>query len=214
MRHDYLQAAGKPGVQISNKIREQFRAGLVLLDAASANIVEAGMIFNEIDQETWDALIEDAPPPMRKTLSSVRAVGAGSMIPQLATASGYAAERLKTLPITEQLRLWTSPVEMFAPGRTGRYAKYLRFATDMDSEELKRAFVKEGSAWRIRTYEEQKSYEVEKAAYKEPEKPSGVDRAGRWAIRNGKVYLAKAKVESGLSKRDVETILKDLEDES
>ena len=214
MKHDYLQAAGKSALSIPKDTKERFRAGLLLLDAASANIAEAGNLFAGIEEETWLALIEEAPSPMRRTLSYVRAVGEGKMIPQLATASGEAAQRLRALPVVDQLKLWTEPVEMHAPGRTGRHAKYMRFVTEMDSEEVKRAFARDGKGWKLRTYDEQRAFENELANRKDPVVLHGVDRPGRWAVRNGRVYLAPSKANAGLSRRDVEQILKDLEEEA
>jgi hypothetical protein len=41
-----------------------------------------------------------------------------------------------------------------------------------------------------------------------------VDRPGRWAVRNGKVYLSAAKASAGLTRRDLEQMLKDLEEEA
>lgn len=214
MRSDYLQAAGKPGISITKDTKERFRAGLVLLDAAAANVAEAGAIFAGIEYETWVGLLSDAPAPMRRTLSYVREVGMGTMIPQLATESGMPAQRLRGLPVEQQQALWANPVEMFAPGRTGRAAKYMRFVTEMDSDEIKRAFVRDGAGWKLRSYDEQKSFEAELAAYVAPEKPAGVDRPGRWAVRGGKVYVSVAKASAGLTRRDIETILKDMEEES
>lgn len=215
MKNEYLQAAGKPGILIEKDVKEAFRAGLVLLDAASANIAEAGRLFASIDAAVWATLLEDAPAPMRRTLEHVREVGEGKIIPQLATASGEASVRLRGMSLADQHRLWSSPVEMFAPGRVGKHAKYMRFVTDMTGEEIKRAFEHEGKRnWRLRTYDEQKAWEAEQAAFTKPEKPSGVDRPGRWAVRGGKVYISMAKAASGLSKREVQTILKDMEEES
>jgi hypothetical protein len=214
MKNDYLQAAGRTALLIPRETKERFRAGLVLLDAASGNIREAGILFAGIKEAVWAQLIDEAPAPMRRTLSYVREVGEGKMIPQLATATGEAAQRLRTLPLADQLKLWTEPVEMFAPGRVGRAAKYMRYVTEMDSDEVKRAFARDGAKrWKLRSYDEQKAWEAELGRREEPEVLHGVDRPGRWAVRNGKVYLASAKVSAGLSKRDVELIMKDLGEE-
>lgn len=211
MKNNYLQAAGKMALAIPRATKERFRSGLALLDTASGNIKEAGELFAGIDEAVWAELINEAPAPMRRTLSYVRDVGEGKMIPQLATASGEAAQRLRGLPLEEQSRLWTEPVEMFAPGRVGRAAKYQRFVTEMDSEEVKRAFARDGSKhWKLRSYEEQKAWVAEQGKEREPEVVESVDRPGRWAVRNGKVFLSSAKVAAGLSRKDVELILRDL----
>jgi hypothetical protein len=192
---------------------ETFRAGLALLDAASGQIAAAGGLFASIPDSEWLELVGEAPPPMRRTLAYVRAVGEGRMIPELATASGEAVQRLRTLTLEDQGRMWREPVAMYAPGRVGRHAKYLRFVTEMTREEVVRAFARDGKGWRLRDYDEQRSYEAEMDRREVPE-AHGVDRPGRWAIRNGRVYLAAAKASAGLSRRDIETIWKDLEDEA
>lgn len=196
---------------IPKATKDRFRAGLVLLDAASENIREAGILFAGIKDAVWAELIDEAPAPMRRTLSYVREVGEGKMIPQLATATGEAAQRLRALPLVDQAKLWMEPVEMFAPGRVGRAAKYMRYVTEMDGDEVKRAFARDGAKrWKLRSYDEQKVWEAEQGRREEPEVLHGVDRPGRWAVRNGKVYLASAKVAAGLSKKDVELIMRDL----
>ena len=214
MTSNYLTAAGSSSLGISRSVRDRFAQGLVLLDAASANVVEAGKLFASIDEHVWRDLLEDAPIPMRRTLSYVRDVGEGTMIPQLATAAGEAVQKLRALSLEDQSRLWMEPVEMFAPGRVGRAAKYLRYVTEMNTEETKRAFARNGSrSWRLRSYDEQKAWETEQANREEPEVLHGVDRPGRWAVRNGRAYLAASKANNGLSKRDVEQLMKDLEEE-
>ncbi len=213
MKYDYLQAAGKPGLPMPGDVKERFRAGLRLLDAAAANVAEAGNLFAGIPEEIWTGLIAEAPPPMRRTLGYVRAVGEGRMIPQLATAAGEASVRMRALPVGDQYRLWTAPVEMFAPGRTGRHAKYMRFVTEMDGEEVRRAFGRDGSGWRLRSYDEQRAWHAGQEALREEPKPHGVDRPGRWAVRNGRVIVAQAKASSGLTRRDLEMMLRDLQEE-
>lgn len=208
-----MKAAGG-GLTAPKDAKEAFRAGLRALDQASANIAEAGRLFATIPESDWAALVAKAPAPMRRTLGYVRAVGEGRMIPQLATASGESAVKLRALPLEEQRKLWTEPVEMFAPGRVGRHAKYMRYVTEMDSAEVKRAFARDGHGWRLRTYDEQKNWEANQAAVTEARRVHGVDRPGRWAVRNGRVFLAAAKSSSGLTRRDLEMMLRDLEDEA
>lgn len=213
MKSDYLQAAGKPGLALAADVRKKFLEGLQLLDEAAANVTRAGECFASIPAETWNELVAEAPPPMRRTLGYVRAVGEGSMIPQLATASGAGVLRLRALPVADQLRLWTEPVEMFAPGRIGKHAKYLRFVTEMSGEEVARAFARtNGSGWRLRGYDEQKAFAAEEERKKSDGSAalSGIDRPGRWAVRNGKVYLAGTKASGGLTRRDLEAMLRDL----
>lgn len=214
MANEFLKAGGS-GLSGPRRAQEAFRDGLRLLDAAAANIEEAGRLFASIADDEWSSLIGEAPAPMRRTLGNVREVGFGRMIPQLATASGEAVQRLRSLPPDEQLRLWSNPVEMFRPGAVGRHAKYMRYATEMAPDEVRRAFEKNGSGWRVRSYDEQRAWVTETAAKGDDELPAhGVDRPGRWAVRNGRVYLARQKVETGLTRRDVEGILRDLEEES
>jgi hypothetical protein len=55
---------------------------------------------------------------------------------------------------------------------------------------------------------------AEQEAVKEPQKPKGVDRPGRWAVRGGKVIVAPAKASAGLTRRDLEMMLRDLEEEA
>lgn len=196
------------------RAKDIFLAGLKLLDTATQNIAEAGGLFAKINERQWLELLEEAPPPMRRTLCYVRAVGEGTMIPQLATASGLAIQKLRSLPLADQRRLWDEPVELFAPGRVGRAAKYMRFATEMDSAEIKRSFEKVGrNEWTLRSYDEQRLYEAEMAKIQTAAAPAGVDRPGKWAVRNGKVYLATTFVDKGLTRRQLEAILRDMLEE-
>lgn len=207
MSEGYLKAAGGNGSRA-------FKAGLRLLDEAAMNVAEAGRLFAGIAADEWDLFVAEAPGPMRRTLGYVRAVGEGRMIPELATAAGESAQRLRALPLADQSRLWVEPVEMHAPGRIGRHAKYMRYVTEMDSAEVRRAFGRDGRGWRLRSYDEQRAWEAEQAAKKADPAPHGVDRPGRWAVRNGRVFIAAAKASAGLSKKDVAQILRDMEEEA
>lgn len=202
------------GLSGSRKAQEAFRAGLKLLDAAAGNIALAGVYFAEISAPEWQNLIAEAPPTMRRTLQYIREVGEGKMIPELATESGEYAGRLRSLSIELQQKLYFQPVEMFRPGATGRHAKYLRHVAEMSSEEIQQAFERDGRGWSLRSYDEQKSFVAQAAAAKEAEQVHGVDRPGRWAVRGNKVYLAPAFVSHGLTRRQIENILKDMEEES
>lgn len=198
------------GLDASRRASEAFRAGLRLLDQASANIAEAGEYFATIDALEWDGLVTAAPPTMRRTLNYVRAVGQGIMIPQLATESGEGAGRLRSMPLELQRQLYFEPVEMFKAGATGRHAKYLRHATEMTSDEVAQAFERSGRGWKLRSYDEQRAWLAGQDA---TEEPHGVDRPGRWAVRNGRVYLAPAFVSKGLTRKQLENILHDMEEE-
>jgi hypothetical protein len=191
------------------------KAGMRLLEQAAGNVTAAGEHFAAIDQEEWDQILQDAPAPMRRTLSYVRLVGQGRMIPELATASGEVAQRLRSLPVEDQGRLWVEPLEVYVPGRIGRHAKVMRYATEMTAAETRLVFERRGSLWRIRTFDEQRSWwSSQNQSESSVRELHGVDRPGRWAVRSGRVYLAAAKVSSGLTRRDLQMMLQDLEDET
>lgn len=215
MSKEFLKAAGgvMSGSYDEREARVAFRDGLRLLDDAVINIAEAGRLFASIPEADWMGLVSDAPAPMRRTLGNVRDVGMGLMIPQLATASGEAVNRLRSFPIDEQLRLWREPVEVFLPGRVGRHAKAMRYVTEMQADEAKRVFAKGPDGWHVRSYDEQRAWEAEQASKQASEDLHGVDRPGRWAVRNGRIWLAAKRVNAGLTRKDVEAMLKDLTEE-
>lgn len=73
---------------------------------------------------------------------------------------------------------------------------------------------RDGRGWRLRTYEEQKAWTTEKGKVEPEEDLHGVDRPGRWAVRSGRIYLAKEKVEMGLIPKGLEAMLKEQEGEA
>lgn len=188
-----------------------FREGLKCLDNAAADIAKAGRLFADISEPQWDRLVANAPAPLRRTLGHCRAVGKGLLMPQLATASGEYVSRLRAFPIADQEKYLFDPVEVTVRSQ-GSWDTVMQRVTEMDSATIKQVFAKSGRKWTLRTADQQKSWMIADDRREARRQPSAViNRPGRWKVDDGRVYLAAAKVRTGLSRADVEGIQRDLE---
>ena len=110
----------------------------------------------------------------------------------------------------DQERLLHDPVEV-AVKSDGDWDVIMEKVPEMDSATIKQVFARAGRKWTKRDLDQQKAWmkrEERKQAQKEPS--AVINRPGRWKVDGGRVYLAAAKVKSGLTRADLEGIQKDL----
>lgn len=184
------------------------------IKASLDGIRRAARRWMELSPKARGKIVEQTRPNLRDFWAKLEAVGTGALHPQLATVSGLAARYLGKLPLDEQERYLRDGIEVVVVRGRG-YDVKLVDVTLMSEEQRKLVFKAAGDGVAVRTVEEQKTRLADAAARRllAEEAKSGlksVDRVG-WKVEKGRVFVKANRVESGLTKRDLETMLRDLE---
>lgn len=183
------------------------------LNRAHNSIAKAARKWITLSEETRDQVIEGTPQSMRDIWRKLDRVGAGTLHPRLVTSSGLASRYLGKLPIEEQEKHLTELVEV-AITKNGR-ADVLRVDVEnMSSLQRQQVFAVTGNSVKIRSIPEQKAW-LAAREQKEREKEihtatTRIERPGRWTVEKGKVFVDPTKMDTGLTKRDILSMLKDL----
>lgn len=183
------------------------------LKGAYTRIAAAGKKWVAMDEDLRRRVINATPAGMRDLWDRLERVGLGTLHPQLATAQGVAARYLGRLPLADQEHYLREriPTVILADGK--RDVLNIDVAA-MSTEQRKQVFVAAGNAVRVRSLAEQRAYlaDVEQRKTRKAEKSEmlRIDRPGRWEARDGKVFPAPEKMETGLTRRDLLEMLKDL----
>lgn len=167
----------------------------------------------ELPERARAKIVEQTRPSLRDFWAKLERVGAGALHPQLATVSGLAARYLGKLPIEEQERFLRDGIPVVEVKR-GKYDARLLDVVLMSEEQRKQVFRVAGQGCAVRTEEEQKVWLADQAAKRllrqeAADRLKKVDRVG-WSVQGGKVFVKPARVEAGLTLRDLETMMKDL----
>lgn len=183
------------------------------LNSAHAKIQKAARKWVTLSEETRDQVIAATPSGMRAIWEKLEAVGNGELHPRLVTADGIAARYLSRLPLKEQEKHLDELIEVAVIHN--RSPDVMRIDVEaMSSFQRQQVFDVKGSSVRIRTIAEQRAWLAEQKrkeqAREERAETTRIDRPGRWKVENGRVYVAPEKIESGLTKRDVAGMLRDL----
>jgi len=141
-------------------------------------------------------------------------VGEGLLHPQLVMIGGKAAACLGKLPLDDQERYLRERLPVVV--RRGRgFDVRLVDVAEMTEDQRRQVFkVADSGAVTVRDEEAQKSYFANRAAQLlvEQERQDGMKRVERvgWSVEGGKVWVKPDKVESGITRRDLLTMLRDL----
>ena len=176
-------------------------------------IRKAAARWVELPEKARAKIVEQTRPSLRDFWAKLERVGAGALHPQLATVSGLAARYLGKLGIEEQERFLRDGIPVVEVKR-GKYDARLLDVVMMSEEQRKQVFRASGQSVAVRTEEEQRVWLADQAAKRllrqeAADRLKKVDRVG-WSVQGGKVFVKAARVESGLTLRDLETMLKDL----
>ena len=201
---------------ISDRLSSEGRAAaeqlLRGLDDINRKTARLATIIAEMAEGDRKLFIEGFPAHYQGLWRNLLKVGLGEMHPKLVTASGRTAQVLRKLPYSEQEHYIDNLIEVVI-GDGPRAVK--RFDVEsMPAEFMPQVFAQGGSAARVRDVDEQRKWRRmqadKKAAQDSHAETAEINRPNRWAIRNGRVHLAPALVERGLTIDDVEKIRADL----
>lgn len=165
-------------------------------------------------EETREKIVAQSNPSLRDFWARLTRVGVGLLHPQLVMIGGKAAACLGKLPLDDQERYLRERVPVVI--RRGRgFDVRLVDVAEMTDEQRRQVFkVSDSGAVAVRDEEAQKAYFANRAAQLlvEREKADAMKKVERvgWRVEGGKVWVKPDKVESGLTRRDVVTMLRDL----
>lgn len=190
-------------------IAEQLLKGYEDLTRKAARL---GSLLVSMGDEDRALFIDGFPAHYRRIWHDLLQVGKGMMHPRLVTASGRAAELLKKLPYKEQAQYVVELIPVVT-GDGRRDVKYFDIEK-LPPNLMAQVFAQGGGNARVRPPEDQRVWRARQAmrqAESELKKETTeINRPNRWAIRNGRAYLAKALVERGLTAADVDRLRADL----
>lgn len=184
------------------------------LTGAADRIRRAGSKWVSLSEKTRDKVLENIPSTWKVFFQRLQRVGEGSLHPHLYSATGYAASCLGRLPIEEQDKYIREliPVSVMS----GRTPDVLRIdVEDMSAAQRSQVFKQAGKSVSIRSIPEQRAWLAEQKRKQDKEDDAelgltDITRAGRWRVHKGRVFIDPDKVESGLTKKDVALMLRDL----
>lgn len=175
--------------------------------------LRAARTWLELPAKARAKIVEQTRPSLRDFWTKLERVGTGQLHPQLATVSGLAARYLGKLGIQEQERFLRDGIPVVSPSR-GRDVRLVDVVL-MSEDQRKQVFKVAGDGVAVRSVEEQKHWLADQAARRvlRDEAKSTlkkVDRVG-WSVEKGRVFVKPGRVKEGLTRRDLETMLRDLE---
>lgn len=167
-----------------------------------------------LSEETRAAIVAQTNPSLRDFWAKLTRVGDGLLHPQLVMIGGKAASYLGKLPINEQDRYLRERVPVVVRRGRGFDVKLVDVA-EMSEDQRRQVFkVSDSGEVAVRDEEAQKSYFANRAAQLVVEQArldgmKKVERVG-WRVEGGRVWVKEEKVEGGLTRRDLVTMLRDL----
>jgi len=188
----------------------------ILNDArlSAERLAKAATKWVGLSEATRAKVIAQCNPSLRDFWGRLSRVGEGLLHPQLVMIGGKAASCLGKLPLEDQERYLRERVPVVIRRGRGFDVRLIDVA-EMTEDQRRQVFkVSDSGAVAVRDEEAQKAYFSNRAAQLIVERERSavmtkIERAG-WRVEGGKVWVKPDKVESGLTRRDVVTMLRDL----
>lgn len=203
-----------PGLRLSGSEGQIVEEILTDIKGAQDRLLRAAKKWVNLSERTRGRVIEATPASYREFWSRLDRVGRGELHPQLANVGGLPARYLGRLPVDEQERYLRDLIPVAVTVRNKPDVLLVDVAV-MSSRQRAQVFKVAGQTVHVRSVAEQRAWlaDQEQRRLAREEMESGlarVERPGRWTVEKGKVWIAPEKVESGLTKRDMLTMLRDL----
>lgn len=199
---------------ISKREREVLEDILNDARLSAERLASAARKWVGLPEETRAAVVAQTNPSLRDFWARLTKVGEGLLHPQLVMIGGRAASYLGKLPLEEQERYLRERVPVVM--RRGRgFDVHLVDVAEMSEDQRRQVFkVSDSGEVTVRDEEAQKAYFANRAAQLVVERArldgmKKVERVG-WRVEGGRVWVKEEKVEGGLTRRDLVTMLRDL----
>lgn len=199
---------------ISKREREVLEEILNDARLSAERLASAARKWVGLPVETRVAIVNQTNPSLRDFWVKLTRVGDGLLHPQLVMIGGKAASYLGKLPIDEQDRYLRERVPVVVRRGRGFDVKLVDVA-EMSEDQRRQVFkVSDSGEVAVRDEEAQKAYFANRAAQLVVEQArldgmKKVERVG-WRVEGGRVWVKEEKVEGGLTRRDLVTMLRDL----
>lgn len=185
------------------------------VQASVDRLARAARKWVDLPEKARARIVEQTNPAFREFWTRLEKVGLGTLHPQLATVGGTAARLLGKLPLDDQDRYLREMLPVVIHRGRGWDVRLVDVGA-LSEDQRKQVFkvAADGSVI-VRDEEMQKAWLSEKAAKKVLEHAAGelmtkVERAG-WRVEKGKLWVKPQLVENGISRRQLEKMLADLE---
>ncbi len=201
---------------LSRKEQEQLQDILNDARLSAERLRQAAAKWMDLEEETRAKILAQSGRSLTDFWNRLTKVGQGLLHPQLATVGGRAAQLLGRLPLEEQERYLRDRIP-FVVRRGKGFDTKLVDPAELNEDQRKQLFrVSDSGEVTVRDEEEQKAYFAKKAAAQLVERArldglKKVERAG-WTVEQGRVWVKPEKVEGGLTRKDLVTMLRDLGD--
>lgn len=188
----------------------------ILNDArlSAERLAKAAAKWISLEEGTRAKVVSQCNPSLRDFWARLTRVGEGLLHPQLVLIGGKAASCLGKLPLDDQERYLRERVPVVVRRGRGFDTKLVDVA-EMTEDQRRQVFkVADSGAVAVRDEDAQRSYFANRAAQLLVERERSdamkkVERVG-WSVEGGKVWVKPDKVESGITRRDILVMLRDL----
>ncbi len=197
----------------------EHRAALdeIMRDVQSSveRLARAARRWVELPEKVRARIVEQTNPSFREFWRRLEAVGLGTLHPQLATVGGSAARLLGKLPLEEQGRYLVERLPVVVPRGRGWDVRLVDVA-ELTEDQRKQVFkLTPSGVVTVRSEEAQKQWLADRAARRlveaaAAESLKSVERAG-WRVERGRIWVKEALVEGGITRKQLERMLADLE---
>lgn len=186
------------------------------LQAAGERIKRAGTRWCRLDESVRQRVLESVPGHWHEFLSRLQRVGEGTLHPQLYAVGGRAAATLGRLPIEAQEVYLRDriPVAILKDGKPDQ----IRMDVMQMSDAIRRqVFQATPTGYTVRTIAQQRAWirqQTEAVAARKAKNAASmarITRVGRWVAERGMIFVTPEKAKSGLTRQDVDQIVKDLD---
>lgn len=143
---------------VDEKIKQKFIQGLDNLRDSVNNIKKAGEIFASIPDKDWKILKSKIDGEAQKWAENARNVIKKNMHPAFALMNTVLGRKARKLPPKDQVRILREPLEIAMLDEGGRIVdKYMKLASELNLDELKRVIPEDNTKAWIATPKEQAS---------------------------------------------------------
>lgn len=169
-----------------------------------------------LSEKTRRRIVEQTNPSFRNFWQKLDRVGRGELHPLLVTVAGTAAAMLGKMPLEDQDKYLHELIPVVFRSRRGWDSRLVDVA-DMTEDQRKQVFkmAKDGTV-SVRDEEAQRAWIADRDAKNEiaaqaAESLRKVERNG-WKVERGRVFVKQSALETGLTRKQVEQMLRDLEE--
>lgn len=186
------------------------------MQASVDRMAKAARKWVDLPEKARVRIVEQTNPSFREFWTRLEKVGSGVLHPQLATVGGTAARLLGKLPLDDQDRYLREMLPVVIHKGRGWDVRLVDVGA-LSEDQRKQVFkLSSDGAVTVREVEAQKVWLADRAAKRVLESAAGealtrVDRAG-WTVEKGRCWVKPSLVESGITRKQLEKMLADLEE--